>query len=201
MPNHFLCDLHLVVNLPVVDLEPQSHEIRQDGGGAGLCFDRRSLLTWDGADDWKTVGNRKRSGRGPNRLVEGRQRMHNSIREGLRLRTYGTIWGPNRSLVVETCAHGVRTNLSIPNAPEALLWESLQHVSCKESSVLLRGKMCRIRLAAPAALLINAFDVSVVAALAPRLSSLCGSSPRQAHYQNNWHFLIENPHQINCHLI
>ncbi len=51
MPHHILRDRDLVVDLAVVDLEAQSHEIRQDGGRARLRSDRRCLLTgfeaWD----------------------------------------------------------------------------------------------------------------------------------------------------------
>lgn len=51
MPHHILRDRHLVVDLPVMHLELQPHEIRQDGGGSRLGFYRRCALARLRADD------------------------------------------------------------------------------------------------------------------------------------------------------
>jgi hypothetical protein len=51
MPYHILCDGHIMINLPIVDLELQPYEVGQDGRGARLCLDGRRLLSGSGADD------------------------------------------------------------------------------------------------------------------------------------------------------
>ncbi len=71
MPNHVLCDRHIMVDLPVVDLELQSYKVRQYGSGAGLSLDWRSFLAWDGTDNWETLESRTESGRFPNQRAHG----------------------------------------------------------------------------------------------------------------------------------
>jgi hypothetical protein len=51
MPYHILRDGHIMINLPIVDLELQPYEVGQDGRGARLCLDGRRLLSGSGADD------------------------------------------------------------------------------------------------------------------------------------------------------
>ena len=51
MPHHILRDRHIMVDLPVIHLELQSYEIRQDGRAACLCFNRWRALAWSRAND------------------------------------------------------------------------------------------------------------------------------------------------------
>jgi len=51
MPHHILRDRDFVVDLPVVHLKRQADEIRQNGGGARLCFYRGRALAWLRAGD------------------------------------------------------------------------------------------------------------------------------------------------------
>ncbi len=55
MPHHILCNRHIMVDLPVVNLKFQAYEIRQDGGGASLCFDWGDLFASFRADDGEAV--------------------------------------------------------------------------------------------------------------------------------------------------
>lgn len=55
MPDHILRYGHIVVNLPIMDLKLESDEVGEDSCGACLGLDRNNLLSWDWANDWKTV--------------------------------------------------------------------------------------------------------------------------------------------------
>lgn len=55
MAHHILRDRDLVVDLAVVDLEAQSHKVRQDRGPARLGPDRRCFLAGFETWDWKSV--------------------------------------------------------------------------------------------------------------------------------------------------
>ena len=57
MPDHILRHRELMVDLSIVDLELEAHEVGQDGGGARVCFDWwRRGLAWCWTDYWKTMG-------------------------------------------------------------------------------------------------------------------------------------------------
>jgi hypothetical protein len=64
MPNHILRDQNIMINLPIIHLEFQPDEIRQDGCASGLRFDRGGFLAGRRADDVETVeGERERGWR------------------------------------------------------------------------------------------------------------------------------------------
>ena len=56
MPHHLLRDRHIVVYLPVVHLELEPDEVRQDGRAARLRLDGGRALAWFGADDGEAGG-------------------------------------------------------------------------------------------------------------------------------------------------
>lgn len=53
MPHHILRDRDIVVHLPIMHLELQSHEVRQDRRRALLSPDRDHLLALSIAHDWE----------------------------------------------------------------------------------------------------------------------------------------------------
>lgn len=53
--DHLLGDGEVVVDLAVVDLEPQADKVGKDGGGAGLSLDRRRLLARGRSDNGQAV--------------------------------------------------------------------------------------------------------------------------------------------------
>ena len=56
MPHHLLRDRHIIVDLPVMHLELEPDEIRQDRRAARLRFYRGCTLAGFGSDDWEAVG-------------------------------------------------------------------------------------------------------------------------------------------------
>ena len=55
MPDHILRDRDIMIDLPVVHLELQPHEVGKDGGSAGLRANRRLPLAGFGAGDGETA--------------------------------------------------------------------------------------------------------------------------------------------------
>jgi hypothetical protein len=56
MPDHLFSNSHIVVDLPIVNLEFEPNKIWQDRSAAGLRLDGWSPLTWCRTNDWKSVG-------------------------------------------------------------------------------------------------------------------------------------------------
>jgi hypothetical protein len=56
MAHHVLGDDHIVVDLAIVDLELEAHEVGQDGCGSCLCSDRHNLLSRLWSDNWESGG-------------------------------------------------------------------------------------------------------------------------------------------------
>lgn len=56
MPHHLLRDRHIIVDLPIMHLELEPDEIRQDRRAARLRFYWGCALASFGDDDWQTVG-------------------------------------------------------------------------------------------------------------------------------------------------
>lgn len=100
MPHHLLRDRHIIVDLPIMHLELEPDEIRQDRRGARLRFYRGCSLARFGDDDGQTLG---RDWLKVSRLPHGSELRGERVKEvdGQRERqpvsgdlTYGTILGP-----------------------------------------------------------------------------------------------------------
>ena len=61
MPHHILGHRDVVVDLAIVDLEFEAHEVWEDGCGPGLRFDRDLALAGFGAGDGEAASLRQRS--------------------------------------------------------------------------------------------------------------------------------------------
>jgi hypothetical protein len=53
--DHIFRDDHVVVHLSVVDLEFETDEAGEDGGGSGLCADGLNLLSWFRSNDGEAL--------------------------------------------------------------------------------------------------------------------------------------------------
>ena len=61
VPHHILCHRDIMIDLAIVHLEFKAHEVREDGGGAGLRFDGNLALAGFGAGDGEAIRLRQRA--------------------------------------------------------------------------------------------------------------------------------------------
>lgn len=86
MAHHVLGDDHIVVDLAIVDLELEAHEVGQDGCGSCLCSDGHNLLSRLWSDDWESGGmgsvrvDSSGTGNGSRRCRDGRFYSRDNMR-------------------------------------------------------------------------------------------------------------------------
>ena len=88
VPHHILCHRDIVVDLAIVHLKFETHEVREDGCGTGLRFDGNLALSGFGASDGKAAGLRQRLSGNRRRKTHGTMlgpfQVDRARREGLR---------------------------------------------------------------------------------------------------------------------